>query len=523
MILQLFNPHNYAFTLRASSVIFVGAGIVCLGVFVLVRERWSGIGIRFWLFTMTTGLWLLSFGMAYASLQEIIALRWFYMGEIGVLFIPAAIFSTNIYIIQKERELRLAMWICVAVSAIFCGLLLGTDLFLVGLYHHSWGWYPRYGTIGLLFIGYFVLTGVSTRRMMYRGYQRNAHPRNKLRLKGLMIGSYIGFLAALDFAASLGIPFYPIGYLPIAAYLCIVFWVIVRYRLVDITPKLAANRILETMQGAVIVVDLEGKIRVANRVAHEMLGHQKSKLLGRDLASIITVPAAFSDSIPAGERPASHEMVWPGSRGQQFTVSVSASPLTDDRDDSPVGIVCVAQDITERKQMEERLKQLALYDALTGLPNRTLFFDRMNQLLAMAKRNGYVLALLYMDLNRFKQINDTLGHDVGDMLLVEAGKRMSSCTRKADTIARMGGDEFIGICGRIAAPQDAGIVAEKILAVISEPFHLKEHVCTIGASIGISIYPQDGDDLDILVNKADTAMYCVKECGKHGYAYSSQV
>jgi diguanylate cyclase (GGDEF)-like protein/PAS domain S-box-containing protein len=183
----------------------------------------------------------------------------------------------------------------------------------------------------------------------------------------------------------------------------------------------------------------------------------------------------------------------------------------------------IFRDVTERKQMEQRLKQLALYDALTGLPNRALFFDRLNQLLALAKRNEYVLALLYIDLNHFKKINDTLGHDVGDLLLVEAGKRMTSCTRKADTVARMGGDEFIGICGRIAAPQDAGVVAEKILAILSEPFHLKGHVCTVGASIGISIYPHDGDNVEALVNKADAAMYCVKESGENGYAYSSPV
>jgi len=181
----------------------------------------------------------------------------------------------------------------------------------------------------------------------------------------------------------------------------------------------------------------------------------------------------------------------------------------------------IFRDISERKIVEERLQRLALYDTLTGLPNRTLFFDRMNQLLALAKRNHYVLALLYMDLDRFKTINDTLGHEVGDMLLVEAGNRMISCTRKADTVARMGGDEFIGICGRIATPADAGVVAEKILSVLAKPFHLKGNVCTIGASIGISLYPQDGDDVETLVNKADAAMYAAKESGKNGYTYSS--
>jgi len=183
----------------------------------------------------------------------------------------------------------------------------------------------------------------------------------------------------------------------------------------------------------------------------------------------------------------------------------------------------IFRDVTERKQMEQRLKQLALYDALTGLPNRALFFDRMIQLLALARRNEFVLALLYMDLDRFKIINDTLGHDAGDALLKEVSQRMTSCLRKADTVARMGGDEFICICGCITAPQDAGVVAEKILAVLSKPYHLKGEVCTIGVSIGISIYPQDGDNVETLVNKADTAMYRVKEQEKGGYAYFSAI
>ena len=123
----------------------------------------------------------------------------------------------------------------------------------------------------------------------------------------------------------------------------------------------------------------------------------------------------------------------------------------------------IFRDITERKLVEKRLKQLALYDTLTGLPNRTLFFDRMNQLLELTKRNNYILALLYMDLDHFKDVNDRLGHEVGDELLVEAARRMTGCTRKADTVARMGGDEFIGICCKISAREDASVVAEKMI------------------------------------------------------------
>jgi len=204
--------------------------------------------------------------------------------------------------------------------------------------------------------------------------------------------------------------------------------------------------------------------------------------------------------------------------GSEFNVEVAGVTFTY-REQPAVQIMF--RDITERKLVEERLERLALYDTLTGLPNRTLFYDRVNQLLSLAKRNRYVLALLYVDLDRFKTVNDSLGHEAGDLLLAEAGRRMMSCIRTADTIARMGGDEFIGICGRIVVPGDAAVVAEKIVAALSAPFHLKGQECAIGASIGISLFPHDGDDVETLVTKADTAMYRVKEGGKGGYAYFS--
>jgi diguanylate cyclase (GGDEF)-like protein/PAS domain S-box-containing protein len=179
----------------------------------------------------------------------------------------------------------------------------------------------------------------------------------------------------------------------------------------------------------------------------------------------------------------------------------------------------IFRDITERKQVEQRLEHLALYDALTGLPNRMLFYDRMNQLLALAKRNGFVLGLLFMDLDKFKSINDTHGHEAGDLLLIEVSRRMTTSTRGSDTVARMGGDEFIGICGRITAPLDAAVVANKIIATLSQPFQIKGLELTVGVSIGISVYPLDGDDSEMLVNKADAAMYRVKENGKGGYRF----
>ncbi|MEK6700616.1 MAG: diguanylate cyclase [Nitrospirota bacterium] len=183
----------------------------------------------------------------------------------------------------------------------------------------------------------------------------------------------------------------------------------------------------------------------------------------------------------------------------------------------------IIRDITERKIAEQRLEYMALYDTLTGLPNRTLFFDRMDQLLALARRNTYILAVLYMDLDRFKFINDTMGHDAGDQLLKEVAKRLTTSTRKSDTVARMGGDEFISICAKITAPEDAGVIARKIIAALSGPFDLQGRECTISVSIGISLYPRDGDDGETLLKKADTAMYRVKGRGKGGFEFFSDV
>jgi diguanylate cyclase (GGDEF)-like protein/PAS domain S-box-containing protein len=183
----------------------------------------------------------------------------------------------------------------------------------------------------------------------------------------------------------------------------------------------------------------------------------------------------------------------------------------------------IFRDITERKQAEQRIEHLALHDPLTGLPNRILFFDRIHQVLAVAKRNQNIFALLYIDVDDFKFVNDTFGHEAGDRLLQEVSKRLVSGMRESDPIARIGGDEFAGICRMITTPEEAELVARKIIAIQSEPFDLKGHHRSIGVSIGISLYPLDGADAETLLNRADEAMYRVKKRGKGGYLrYSTQ-
>ena len=180
------------------------------------------------------------------------------------------------------------------------------------------------------------------------------------------------------------------------------------------------------------------------------------------------------------------------------------------------GMVCVVRDITERTYAEEQIKHLAYHDALTGLPNRLLFKDRLTVALSHAQRDRTRLAVLFLDLDRFKVINDSLGHNIGDQLLQAVAARVQSCVRESDTVARLGGDEFTLLLP-LNRSDDAAPVAQKILEAIRYPFHIEGREFFITTSLGISLYPEDGTDAEALIKNADTAMYQAKELGRDNY------
>jgi diguanylate cyclase (GGDEF)-like protein/PAS domain S-box-containing protein len=184
-----------------------------------------------------------------------------------------------------------------------------------------------------------------------------------------------------------------------------------------------------------------------------------------------------------------------------------------------VRMIGAMTDITMRKEAEERLAYLAQFDSLTGLPNRHLFRDRLSQAMVRATRVGRPMAVLFIDLDRFKLVNDTLGHGAGDRLLKEASKRLQDCVRSGDTVGRFGGDEFGAILADLARPADASLVAQKVIDALSHPFQLDAHETYVTASIGITLFPTDGDDAGALIMNADTAMYRAKEQGRNTYQY----
>jgi diguanylate cyclase (GGDEF)-like protein len=179
----------------------------------------------------------------------------------------------------------------------------------------------------------------------------------------------------------------------------------------------------------------------------------------------------------------------------------------------------ILEDISERKAQEERIRHMAQHDFLTGLPNRALLEDRLHQAMPLALRNGTRLAVLFLDLDRFKLINDSLGHDVGDRLLQQVSRRLAGCVRAADTVSRQGGDEFVLLLQDLDAPEQAAAVARKILEVISEPFVVDGTQLSVTPSIGISVFPDDAPDSAPLLRNADAAMYHAKGVGRNNYQF----
>ncbi|MGC1455471.1 MAG: PAS domain S-box protein, partial [Nitrospirota bacterium] len=355
MILQVLNPANYSLNGFAMPMLVVGVAIALLGLFVLVREHGSLIGILFLLMCLSASLYLAATGVNYASHNDGLSLLWIRISQLGSVFIPTTVLLFTVARLGLFHRFRFTIAVSIVLSTLLAFGVIFTDLHVRGSARFFWGNFVQYGLLGFVFMGFFFFIMLLTLRLYWQEYRLSTNELHKKRFRGLLIAFSIAYVGAVDFLPALGIPVYPFGYVPMFIFVVICAYVVIQYRLVDITPELVADQILETMEGAVIVIDLEGKIRLINRAALEMLGNKKSDLLGEELTSIIRFPDGSSAAVRAEERSLAREMVWPGRNGKRFDVIVSVSAVTDDRS-VPIGTVYVAHDITARKQAEEALQ-----------------------------------------------------------------------------------------------------------------------------------------------------------------------
>ena len=288
------------------------------------------------------------------------------------------------------------------------------------------------------------------------------------------------------------------------------------------------KRFRDTLEYAPIgmsITSLDGRIILANHALCHLLGYDKATLetmAFRDFThpEDLQQSAANMERVLAGEIDSYQmEKRYLHKNGQTVWVQLTAS-LLKDTEGAPLNFIAQVEDISERKRDQEQIRQLAYYDTLTGLPNRRLLVDRFNQALSQARRFQRSLAVMFIDLDRFKTINDRLGHDIGDELLKVVAARLITCMRTGDTVSRQGGDEFVVVLTEIKHPEDAERVARKILDSLALPISVEEHQLHITTSIGIAVLPVDGtEDARELMKKADMAMYEAKEAGRNQYRF----
>lgn len=288
------------------------------------------------------------------------------------------------------------------------------------------------------------------------------------------------------------------------------------------SSELRYRRLFETANDGILLLDsATEKVTDANPAIMTMLGHDHSGLLGRklcELTSFRNIPACKSTVAELQETEHIKYDDWVLETGEGASIDVEVVGNLYEADGANI-VQCNFRDISDRKQAEARIRYMAHHDALTGLPNRTLLADRLGVAITFARRNHNKVAVLMLDLDHFKHINDSLGHHVGDQLLEAVAVRLRGCLRESDTAARLGGDEFVIALSDISCAEDAEIVAEKVLAVLTEAFPIENHRLRIGGSIGISLFPGDGEDSGALLRAADTAMYHAKDNGRGTYRF----
>jgi diguanylate cyclase (GGDEF)-like protein/PAS domain S-box-containing protein len=352
-----FHSSSYDLTFAGLPNLLMAAGILAFGVLVGVRESFSLLARRFLLLNTVAAIWLFSFALMYWSANEPTALFWARMAYLGIPFIPVALYHFTLTLFGKLAGRSVQITAAWAVGSIFSVAFIATDWFLPGLYLYDWGYYTRYGvaTIPFLMFFFFVLAA-SVRHYVIEARKYPVNQERK-RSRVLLVAITIAHVGVIDFLPSLGIEIFPFGFLGIGGYLGLVWFAITRFRLVELTPTFAAGEILATMQGAVVVLDLDERIRFINRAASELLGYSSSAVAGLPIGDL--VGDEWSDpNATALQRWIFRErsMRWIAQDGRVIPVNVSGSVVRD-WDRRPAGIVLTALDVSEREATERKLRE----------------------------------------------------------------------------------------------------------------------------------------------------------------------
>ncbi len=526
---HLLDLSGYARNIDALLQLACAVPTLAMGIIIAVRERGSNVGVIYFFVTLAIATWFVGFSGGYVAPSAAAADTWIRLGHIGVSFIPTLTLQFTWSVLRPRNRLK---WLLVGgwVSSIaFALATISLPSTFGEPYKYSWGYYGHYNAFSALLIPFLSLFFGVTLYLYWQAHRRaRAGSIAARRAILLFIAWGIGSFGAIDFVPMFGFDMSPYGFLIVIVGVSITTYVTARYRLLDITPAFAAQHIIENMNDGLLVLDKDGIVRVANSTLLGMIGVTKEQFVGRGIPPTLLRLLSLSElkSIEAGVPMQNREIEFTRADGTALVLSLGVSTMRAAGDEN-AAYVGVVRDITDGKRAEQRIRYLAYYDNLTNLPNRQSFQEQLRAALSRAARHKRKVALLFLDLDHFKRINDTLGHAFGDRLLQAIAARLQGCVRKARvgsneseaTVARLGGDEFIVALSDLQKDDDVTPVAQRILAAVSEPVRLDQHEIAVTASLGVSVYPRDGDDDEALLKNADAAMYQAKDAGRHNYVF----
>ncbi|MDI6801038.1 MAG: EAL domain-containing protein [Thermodesulfovibrionales bacterium] len=497
-----------------------------------------------WIFSslcLVFAVWAFSYTFFYSAPDKESVWFWYRISSIGWSSFPAIFMHYSLVLTEREktsdRPLVYPFLYLPALTYIYkgsTGTLLVKDFVYQGL-----GWCEVAASDSIWFWSYVVYYSgfiLGSLFLVLHWGQKTESLRKKKQAK-IILATSIPTLIGSAVTDTI-LPALDLYIMPSVAVILILGWIfgiwysISRHKLMSLTPSIAADEIVFRMVGMLVLVDPEGRIIKVNRQVKELLGYENDEIIGRPFSNIVVegdlVDEALAKLKKNPDQTVVYELVYKGENNMEVPVSVSFSAASDKYGEM-LGTVVVGRDIRqmkqlqqeikERRRMEETITYQAYHDALTGLSNRVLFNDRLALSLAQAHRDKRMLAVIFLDLDNFKSINDSMGHSGGDQVLQSTANLLRNIFRESDLVARMGGDEYAILLPNILHEEDVSRVAHKILSAFRQLVVISGHKLHISTSIGISIYPRDGESPEMLLKNADTAMYHSKELGGNNYQF----
>jgi diguanylate cyclase (GGDEF)-like protein/PAS domain S-box-containing protein len=505
---------------------------LALGVYLLHSNSRAALNRVFFAICLSFGFW--SFGYTFlpgaATTQE--AFFWFKVSAVGWTLAPALLLHFCILLVKKDQWSP-RPWVYPLIYAPAIYFLLRSwfgEMGVVDFVATPFGWSDVYGSLSpgyaayLFYFPVYILIGL----LLVAWFAGRSEFTSEKRQAQIIVLTGLPVLLAVAVSGIL-LPWMGIRNPPEIAHLIAVVWTLViwnsvtKYKLMAMSPASVAPNILATMADAVVLLGRDHKVVTCNAAARRLFGISTQRIEGMKVHELL----ADSQSESAEDlesfllRDGSNlEISFDRADDTERVLRVSTSQVTD-LYNQRMGEVLVFRDVSAEKKAESDLRYMATHDALTDLPNRSLLQDRLERALNRAEREGNRFAVLMFDLDDFKQVNDEIDHEVGDLVLRHTARRLTHCVRGLDTVCRLGGDEFLVIVEDLHEFEDADIVAQRILHAFQAPIVAKGQSLTVAGSIGISTYPADGDDVQTLVKKADLALNSAKQGGRATFQFFS--